>query len=84
VFDDDIEERLITEVASVQVKNEEKINREKLEICQLTSILKDNKQELKFLKDHGSDNQLLAMSIKLYSSPGFNLISSSLMNSVSV
>jgi hypothetical protein len=39
---DDIEERLITEVASVQ----EKINREKLEICQLTSILKDNKQEL--------------------------------------
>jgi uncharacterized protein (DUF1499 family) len=38
---DDIEERLITEVASVQVKNEEKINREKLEICQLTSILKD-------------------------------------------
>ena len=55
---DDIEERLITEVASVQEKNEEKINREKLEICQLTSILKDNKQELEFLKDHGSNNQL--------------------------
>jgi gas vesicle protein len=42
---DDIEERLITEIASVQEKNEEKINREKLEICQLTSILKDNKQD---------------------------------------
>ena len=55
---DDIEERLITEVESVQKKNEEKINREKLEICQLTSILKDNKQELEFLKDHGSNNQL--------------------------
>ena len=55
---DDIEERLITEIASVQEKNEEKINREKLEICQLTSILKDNKQELEFLKDHGSNNQL--------------------------
>ena len=55
---DDIEERLITEVGSVQEKNEEKINREKLEICQLTSILKDNKQELEFLKDHGSNNQL--------------------------
>ena len=55
---DDIEERLITEVASVQEKNEEKINREKHEICQLTSILKDNKQELEFLKDHGSNNQL--------------------------
>ena len=55
---DDIEERLIIEIASVQEKNEEKINREKLEICQLTSILKDNKQELEFLKDHGSNNQL--------------------------
>jgi hypothetical protein len=54
----DIEERLITEVESVQKKNEEKINREKLEICQLTSILKDNKQELEFVKDHGSNNQL--------------------------
>ena len=55
---DDIEERLITEVASVQEKNEEKINREKHDICQLTSILKDNKQELESLKDHGSNNQL--------------------------
>ena len=55
---DDIEERLIIEVESVQGKNEEKINKEKLEICQLTSILKDNKQELEFLKDHGSNNQL--------------------------
>jgi hypothetical protein len=55
---DDIEERLITEVASVQEKNEEKINREKHEISQLTSVLKDNKQELEFLKDHGSNNQL--------------------------
>ena len=55
---DDIEERLITEVGSVEEKNEEKINREKHEICQLTSILKDNKQELEFLKDHGSNNQL--------------------------
>jgi hypothetical protein len=55
---DDNEERLITEVGSVQEKNEEKINREKHEICQLTSILKDNKQELEFLNDHGSNNQL--------------------------
>jgi hypothetical protein len=49
--------RLIS-VESVQEKNEEKINREKLEICQLTSILKDNKQELEFLKEHGSNNRL--------------------------
>ena len=55
---DDKEERLITEVGSVQEKNEEKINKEKQEICQLTSILKDNKQELEFLKEHGSNNQL--------------------------
>jgi gas vesicle protein len=61
---DDIEERLITEVASVQEKNEEKINREKHEICQLTSNLKDNKQELEFLKDHGFNQ---------YRSPRFNL-----------
>jgi hypothetical protein len=55
---DDIEERLITEVESVQEKQEEKINKEKHDICQLTSILKDNKQELEFLKRHGSNNQL--------------------------
>jgi hypothetical protein len=55
---DDIKKRLITEVGSVQEKNEEKINREKHEICQLTSTLKENKQELEFLKDHGSNNQL--------------------------
>ena len=55
---DEIEERLISEVGSVQEKNEEKINKEKQEICQLTSILKDNKQELEFLKGHGSNNQL--------------------------
>jgi hypothetical protein len=42
----------------MQEKNEQKINIEKLEICQLTSILKDNKQELEFLKDHGTNNQL--------------------------
>ena len=55
---DDIEERLIIEVESVQEKHEEKINKEKHDICQLTSILKDNKQELEFVKKHGSNNQL--------------------------
>jgi hypothetical protein len=55
---DDIEDRLITEVGCVQEKNEENINREKHEMCQITSILKDNKQELEFIKDHGSNNQL--------------------------
>jgi gas vesicle protein len=55
---DDLEERLINEVASVQEKNDEKIKREKKEMSQLTSVLKDNKQELEILKDHGSNNQL--------------------------
>jgi hypothetical protein len=55
---DEIEKRLITEVESVQKKHEEKINKEKHDICQLTSILKDNKQELEFIKEHGSNNQL--------------------------
>jgi hypothetical protein len=27
-------------------------------MSQLTSVLKDNKQELEFLKEHGSNNQL--------------------------
>jgi hypothetical protein len=36
---DEIEERLITEVESVQEKNEEKINSEKHEICQLLSLI---------------------------------------------
>ena len=54
----DIAEKLITEVGSVQEKNEEKINTEKHVICQLRSVLEDNKQELEFLKDHGSNNQL--------------------------
>jgi hypothetical protein len=35
---DEIEERLLTEVASVQEKNEEKINKEKHEICPLIYI----------------------------------------------
>ena len=55
---DEIEKRLITEVESVQEKHEEKINKERHDICQLTSILKDNKQELEFVKEHGSNNQL--------------------------
>ena len=55
---DDIEERLIIEVESVQEKHEEKINKEKHDIYQLTSILKDNKQELEFVKKHGSNNQV--------------------------
>jgi DNA-binding FrmR family transcriptional regulator len=55
---DDIEKRLITEVASVQEKNEEKIKKEKDEISELTSVLKENKQELEFLKHQGSNNQI--------------------------
>jgi len=55
---DALEEMLITEVGSVQEQNEEKIKKEKDEISELTSILKENKQELEFLKDHGSNNQL--------------------------
>jgi predicted RNase H-like nuclease (RuvC/YqgF family) len=79
-------ERLITEVESVEEKNEEKINSEKHEICQLTSILKDNKQELEFLKDHGSNllSEVTAMPVNSYRWPHFNLTASSLMNSVSV
>jgi len=47
---DDLEERLTTEVASTQEKNEAK-KREKDEMPQLTSDLRDN-QEIKFVKEH--------------------------------
>ena len=39
---DDLEQRLITVVASTQEKNE--INKEKDDICQLKSVLKDNQE----------------------------------------
>ena len=55
---DDLEQQLITEVESVQEKHEATITREKDEICQLTSELKDKREELEFLKDHCSDIQL--------------------------
>ena len=55
---DDLEQQLVTEVESVQEKHEATITREKDEMSQLTSVLKDKKQQLEFLKDHCSDNQL--------------------------
>jgi len=61
---DDLEQRLITEVASVQETNDEKIMREINEMSQLTSVLKDNKQELEFIKDRGSNNQLFIVLMK--------------------
>jgi hypothetical protein len=51
-------EMINLEVESVQEKHEEKINKEKHDISLLASILKDNKQELEFVKKHGSNNQL--------------------------
>jgi hypothetical protein len=54
---DDLEQRLITEVTSVQ-EIDEKIMRETNEMSQLTSELKQNKQELVFIKIQGSNNQL--------------------------
>jgi hypothetical protein len=47
---DNLEKRLITEVASTQEKNEAK-KREKDEMFQLTSVLRDN-QEIEFIKEH--------------------------------
>ena len=54
---DDLEQRLITEVTSVQ-EIDEKMMRETNEMSQLTSELKQNKQELEFIKIQGSNNQL--------------------------
>ena len=60
---DEIEERLIS-LESVQEKNEKTINKEKNEIDQLKLILKNNKQELENLKEHGSNNQLFLTLLK--------------------
>ena len=55
---DDLEQRLITGVESVKEKHVSTMTREKDELSQLTSVLKDKRQQLEFLKDHCSDNQL--------------------------
>jgi hypothetical protein len=34
------------------------LKREKDDISQLTSVLKENKQEIEFIKEHGSNNQI--------------------------
>ena len=55
---DDLEQQLITEVESVKEKHVSTITREKDEMSQLTSVLKDKRQQLEFLKHHCSDNHL--------------------------
>jgi hypothetical protein len=55
------------------IRLKEKINREKHEICQLTSILKDNKQELEFLKDICDSDPIVSMLTFLISSNSMSI-----------
>ncbi|CAG2235971.1 unnamed protein product [Mytilus edulis] len=55
---DDVERDLQTELSSLQRKNETEINIQKEEIAKVLYRLKTNQNEIDFLKDHGSNNQL--------------------------
>lgn len=55
---DDVERDLHAEVSSLHRKHEIEINKQKEEISQVLANLKTNENEVDFLKDHGSDNQL--------------------------
>ncbi|VDI11776.1 Hypothetical predicted protein [Mytilus galloprovincialis] len=55
---DDVERDLQTELSSLQRKNETEINIQKEKIAKVLYRLKTNQNEIDFLKDHGSNNQL--------------------------
>ncbi|XP_071178592.1 E3 ubiquitin-protein ligase TRIM71-like isoform X2 [Mytilus edulis] len=55
---DDLERELTTSLSSLQRKHEMEINKEKQEISQVLVNVIENKNEMNFLRDHGSKNQL--------------------------
>ncbi|XP_063448469.1 uncharacterized protein LOC134727999 [Mytilus trossulus] len=55
---DDLERELTTSLSSLQRKHEMEINKQKQEISQVLVNVKENKNEMDFLRDNGSKNQL--------------------------
>ncbi|XP_063448460.1 uncharacterized protein LOC134727991 [Mytilus trossulus] len=55
---DDLERELTTILSSLQRKHEMEINKQKQEISQVLVNVIENKNEMDFLRDHGSKNQL--------------------------
>ncbi|XP_063448491.1 uncharacterized protein LOC134728022 [Mytilus trossulus] len=55
---DDLERELTTTLSSLQRKHEIEINKQKQEISQVLVNVIENKNEMDFLSDHGSKNQL--------------------------
>ncbi|CAG2218077.1 unnamed protein product [Mytilus edulis] len=55
---DDVERDIQTELSSLQRKHETEINMQKEEITKVLNSLKTNQNEMDFLKDQGSNNQL--------------------------
>ncbi|XP_063419193.1 uncharacterized protein LOC134702014 [Mytilus trossulus] len=55
---DDLERELTTTLSSLQRKHEMEINKQKQEISQVLVNVIENKNEMDFLIDHGSKNQL--------------------------
>ncbi|XP_063448489.1 E3 ubiquitin-protein ligase TRIM71-like [Mytilus trossulus] len=55
---DDLERELTTTLSSLQRKHEMEINQQKQEISQVLVNVIENKNEMDFLRDHGSKNQL--------------------------
>ncbi|CAG2247855.1 unnamed protein product [Mytilus edulis] len=55
---DDLECDLVAKFVTMQEKNEAEIQKQKNDISKLSTTLCDSKNELEFLKNHGSNNQL--------------------------
>ncbi|XP_063419194.1 uncharacterized protein LOC134702015 [Mytilus trossulus] len=55
---DDLERELTTTLSSLQRKHEMEINKQKQDISQVLVNVIENKNEMDFLRDHGSKNQL--------------------------
>ncbi|XP_063448482.1 E3 ubiquitin-protein ligase TRIM71-like [Mytilus trossulus] len=55
---EDLERELTTTLSSLQRKHEIEINKQKQEISQVLVNVIENKNEMDFLRDHGSKNQL--------------------------
>ncbi|XP_052073668.1 tripartite motif-containing protein 45-like [Mytilus californianus] len=55
---DELERELTTSFSSLQIKHEMEINKQKQDILQVLVNVKENKNEMDFLRDHGSNNQV--------------------------
>ncbi|VDI12129.1 tripartite motif-containing protein 33 [Mytilus galloprovincialis] len=53
-----LEEKLKSDIAKAKKKNIDQLRKDNTEISELNDVVQEKTQELEFLKDHGSNNQL--------------------------